>query len=90
MAARDLEPGLADYMRRVQAIPRLSRDLEDIAHVLRVEGDHLWLFAQADAGLGYLPSRDGSNFADGLGEQQIWLGSLQHLLINLVNPQTLF
>ena len=64
--------------------------MEDIAHELGIQGDDLWFLAQAYTGLGDLPSGDGSNLAYGLGQQQVRLGGLQHLLVDLVDPQTSF
>ena len=39
--------------------------------------------------LGNLPRGDGSNLADGLGQQQIWLGRPHHLLVDIVDSQPL-
>jgi hypothetical protein len=62
---------------------------EHIANRLGVQGYDLGWPGQPLTRFGNLPSGDGSHFTDALGQYEIWLGSLQYGVIDVVNAESL-
>ena len=67
----------ATHQRRCSRLgpcrPRDAPDvLQDITERLRVQRHDCRCVGQSNTGFGNLPSRDGSHFTDGLGQEQVW------------------
>ncbi len=65
--------------------PDAADVFEDVVDVGGGEGYDVGGLIEKIAELGHLPSGEGSNLADGLGEQQIGLGGLQERLVDFVD-----
>ena len=58
--------------------------LKNVAEILRGQRKHCGGLVQPVAELGNLPGGQRSNFTDGLGQQQVRVGRLQHLLVYFI------